>query len=137
LQSIFMLVRQVNDNTPQVEIQYSRAVSKRGNMLAKQHLLQVFETSDDRWRGFGVIQGSGLKLRKEFEKHNIEVMLPLNIKLPEENASCICGDILRGFKAPGDCALFGRKCVPEDPSGACMVSSEGTCNSWYRYRMNE
>jgi hydrogenase expression/formation protein HypD len=137
LQSILMLVRQVNRDTPKVEIQYNRAVTFKGNTVAQRYLSQIFEPSDELWRGFGVIPGSGLKLRKEYEKFNAEKIMPVNITFREEDSSCICGDILRGLKTPEDCALFAGICVPENPRGACMVSNEGTCNSWYKYRHNE
>jgi len=137
LQSILMLVGQVNRDTPKVEIQYNRAVTNEGNTIAQKHLSQIFEPCDESWRGFGVIPVSGLKLRKEYEKFNAEKMMPVNINFREEDVLCICGDILRGLKTPEDCTLFAKKCVPEDPSGACMVSNEGACNTWYKYRLNE
>ena len=136
LQSILMLVLQVNCDVPKVEIQYNRAVTHEGNTIAQRYLSQIFEPCDVVWRGFGVIPGSGLKVRKEFERFNVETMMPVNIEFREEDGSCICGDILRGLKTPEDCALFARTCVPENPSGACMVSNEGTCNTWYKYRLN-
>jgi len=137
LQSILMLVRQINRQAPEVEIQYNRAVTRAGNTVALEHLYRIFEPCDEQWRGFGVIPGSGLKLRKEYERFNIEKIMTVIIPENEENSSCICGDILRGLKTPEDCILFGRKCVPEDPTGACMVSNEGTCNTWYKYRHKE
>ena len=137
LQSILMLVRQVNHDVPKVEIQYSRAVTRNGNIIAQKNLSQIFEHCDEIWRGFGIIPGSGLKLRKEYEEFNIEKIIPLHIKSKVEDVLCICGDILRGLKTPEDCALFAKKCVPEDPTGACMVSNEGACNTWYKYRIDE
>jgi len=136
LQSILMLVLQANSNTPRVEIQYSRAVTATGNLIAQKHLSAVFEPCDVAWRGFGVIEGSGLELRKEYDKFNIRIMMPVDIQSPEEDDLCICGDIMRGKKTPEDCALFAGKCLPENPVGACMVSNEGTCNTWYKYRLN-
>jgi hydrogenase expression/formation protein HypD len=137
LQSILMLVRQVNRDAPKVEIQYNRAVTNEGNTIAQKHLFQIFEPCDELWRGFGVIPGSGLKLRKEYDKFNVEKMMPVDINFREEDVLCICGDILRGLKTPEDCTLFAKICVPEDPSGACMVSNEGACNTWYKYSLNE
>jgi hydrogenase expression/formation protein HypD len=137
LQSILMLVWQVNLQIPKVEIQYKRAVTNRGNTIAQKHLSQVFEQGDERWRGFGVIPMSGLRLRKRYDKFNVEKIIPANIKSGEENKLCICGNILRGLKTPADCKLFADICVPENPLGACMVSNEGACNTWYRYRLNE
>jgi hydrogenase expression/formation protein HypD len=136
LQSVLMLVLQVNRNNPKVEIQYNRAVGLSGNIIAQEHLSAIFEPCDAVWRGFGLIRNSGLKLRKEYESFNAEAMMPVKIELMKEPDSCICGDILRGFKTPEDCSLFSKVCVPENPSGACMVSSEGTCNTWYKYKLN-
>jgi hydrogenase expression/formation protein HypD len=136
LQSILMLVLQANMNAPRVEIQYSRAVTTEGNLIAQKHLSQVFEPCDEQWRGFGIIEDSGLALKKEYQRFNIRKMMPVDILSPEENDLCICGDIMRGKKTPEDCALYAGKCIPENPVGACMVSNEGTCNTWYKYRLN-
>lgn len=137
LQSLLMLVNQKNRNIPKVEIQYNRAVTAKGNIIAQSYLSEVFEQCDEQWRGFGTIPGSGLKIRKEYEEFDAEKIIPVSIKLKEENVLCICGDILRGLKTPDDCALFSKICVPESPAGACMVSNEGACNTWYKYSLNE
>jgi hydrogenase expression/formation protein HypD len=134
LQSILMLIRQVNENTPKVEIQYSRAVTPKGNSIAQKQMSEVFEPCDVPWRGFGEIPLSGLMLNKNFERFDIEKAIPVKIALQEDNELCICGKILRGIKTPSDCPLFANACFPENPVGACMVSNEGTCNTWYRYR---
>ena len=137
LQSILMLIRQVNLRIPKVEIQYSRAVSVSGNKLAQHYMNEVFEDCDVTWRGFGVIPESGLKLRKKYERFDIEKILPVNIKYKDDNVLCICGNILRGLKIPTDCSLFAKKCIPENPVGACMVSNEGACNTFYKIREYE
>jgi hydrogenase expression/formation protein HypD len=134
LQSILMLIRMVNQNTPKVEIQYNRAVTLYGNLIAQRCLSEVFEPCDTSWRGFGIIPSSGLKLRKDFEKFDIGNKLPVKIVYKKDNELCICGEILRGLKTPENCPLFSEICFPENPIGACMVSSEGACNSWYKYR---
>ncbi len=137
LQSILMLISQVNHKKPDVEIQYSRAVTLNGNPLAQRYLSEIFEYCDAWWRGFGNIPWSGLRLQEKFEKFDAEKTMPVEVKYQEDNMLCICGDILRGLKTPDDCALFGESCVPENPVGACMVSNEGACNSFYKYRLNE
>ena len=137
LQAIFMLVNQVNSSSPETEIQYTRAVTKEGNIIAQRHMKDIFMLRDDHWRGFGTIASSGLRLRKEYEQFDVEKVIPVNVKNHEENVLCICGDILRGLKTPLDCSLFTRTCVPENPVGACMVSNEGACNTFYKYRLNE
>jgi hydrogenase expression/formation protein HypD len=133
MQSIMMLIKQVNEHTPKVEIEYNRAVTISGNSMAQMHMSEVFEPCDTRWRGFGVIQLSGLTLRKVYEKYNIENKLPVIINYQADNELCICGKILKGLETPDDCPLFAEICFPENPIGACMVSNEGACNSWYKY----
>lgn len=133
LQSVLMLVRQVNTKSPVVEIQYTRAVTPTGNSIALRQLSEVFELNDTSWRGFGIIPGSGLQLRREFENFDAEKQIPVKIPFIAENSSCICGEILRGLKKPDNCKLFRKACTPENPVGACMVSPEGACNSFFRY----
>lgn len=135
LQSIFMLIRQVNRNSPQAEIQYKRAVTVNGNFMAQMCLSEVFETCDANWRGFGSIKSSGLTLKNKFERFNAEKRLPVIIDPFEENKMCCCGEILRGIKTPEDCPHFGKTCTPENPIGACMVSTEGSCNNWHKYKL--
>jgi len=98
---------------------------------------EVFILSDEPWRGFGVIPSSGLKLREEYKSFDAENMIPVSVPTHEENKACICGEILRGLKIPPECRLFAGTCVPENPVGACMVSNEGACNVYYKYRLNE
>ena len=137
LQAILMLIRQVNRKAPEVEIQYTRAVTASGNTIAQRNLSEIFEHCNTRWRGFGMIPSSGLKLQKEFEDFDAEKIMPVEISYNEDNPLCICGDILRGLKTPPECSLFKVACSPENPIGACMVSNEGTCNSYYKYLHNE
>lgn len=133
LQSIYLLIQQVNNNDPLVEIQYSRAVKKEGNLLARRQISDVFCTGDAHWRGFGNIPDSGLHLKERFVQFDAEKVYPVNVISGEENKSCLCGEILRGLKMPSDCSLFSGGCTPDHPVGACMVSDEGACNSFYRY----
>jgi len=133
LQSVLMLVRQINTKSPDVEIQYSRAVTPDGNLIAQNQLSEVFEPCNANWRGFGNISASGLRLRKEYAAFDAEKRIPVIIQKHRGNPSCICGDILRGLKKPDDCSLFRKACTPENPVGACMVSSEGACNSYFKY----
>jgi hydrogenase expression/formation protein HypD len=136
-QAILMLVGQVNSHQPKTEIQYRRAVTKNGNLIAKKQMEDVFETADTFWRGFGIIPGSGLKLRNEYAKFDAEKSFMSNSEKEVDDGSCICGEILRGKKSPADCPLFGNECVPDNPVGACMVSNEGACNTWFKYDNNE
>lgn len=134
MQSILMLARQCESATPKVEIQYKRMVHPEGNLIAREMLERVFERRDDKWRGLGIIPGSGLKIRKEFAAFDAEKVYPLNVPEPKDPKGCICGSILKGLKTPNDCRLFATTCTPADPVGACMVSGEGTCATYYKYR---
>jgi hydrogenase expression/formation protein HypD len=134
LQAVLMLVEQVNSKIPKVEIQYRRAVTVAGNPLAQKNIKEVFVASDAYWRGFGTIPASGLVPGRKYEKFDAEISLPVKVKSHAENEICICSEILRGLKNPGDCPLFAEICSPENPVGACMVSGEGACSTWYRYR---
>ena len=134
LHSVLMLIRQVRSKKAEVENQYNRVVKFSGNIEALRLIDEVFSINDSDWRGIGVIKNSGLILSKGYRDFDIEK----NIDLPEVKTSadkgCICGSVLKGIKMPLDCALFSKKCTPENPYGACMVSSEGACAAYYRYR---
>lgn len=133
LQGILMLVQQFESKKPTVEIQYKRAVKPEGNTKALQLLDEVFELKDDWWRGLGVIRKSGFRLKKVFKKFDAEIQFDLDLPEPKEEKGCICGEILKGLNLPTDCKLFRGVCTPENPVGACMVSSEGSCQAFFRY----
>jgi hydrogenase expression/formation protein HypD len=133
LQTIYMLVKQFEEGDAKVEIQYKRVVKPEGNVKAQQIMNDVFELRDDWWRGLGIIPASGMKVSEKYKNHDAEYILPVSVPEPEEPAGCICGEILKGLKNPKECKLFGTACTPSDPIGACMVSSEGACQSFYKY----
>ena len=133
LQSIYMLVQQLENNQPKVEIQYKRAVKPEGNIIAQNYLNEVFVPGPDWWRGLGILQNSGLKIREKYKMHDAEANINVEVEPTREDKGCICGEILKGLKKPKDCKLFGKACTPEDPVGACMVSHEGSCAAYYRY----
>ncbi|MFZ2286618.1 MAG: hydrogenase formation protein HypD [Bacteroidales bacterium] len=137
LSSVLMLVRQVNDRKPSVEIQYSRAVSSEGNTRAQGYMNEVFEPADVEWRGLGVIPLSGLRLRDRYRRFEAADAFPVQLPVVRETNRCICGDILRGKSIPSDCRLFATACTPDHPEGACMVSDEGSCNTWYKYHFHD
>ncbi len=133
LQTIFMLVRQAENDRPALEIQYSRVVKPWGNPKAIAMMEEAFEAVDDWWRGLGILAAGGLKPKasyREFDAAEVFHMPVHNISDPE---GCICGEILKGLQLPIDCILFGKTCTPENPAGACMVSSEGSCQTYYHY----
>ena len=128
------LLRLVRQTRPAIEIEYGRAVRPEGNVVARRLMEQVFQPSDADWRGLGIIPGSGLALRPEYADADAALRFAVAVEPPLEPAGCRCGEVLRGVTDPADCALFGARCTPEDPVGACMVSSEGACAARYRYR---
>jgi hydrogenase expression/formation protein HypD len=133
MQSIYMLVEQIENNNQHVAIQYKRFVKPEGNIKAKKLMNEVFELHDDWWRGLGVLPLSGLKLKDEYRDLDAEKMIDVDIEPTIEPKGCICGEILKGLKNPLECKLFGKACTPQNPVGACMVSSEGSCHAYYKY----
>ncbi len=135
MQAVLMLVVQLENGNPQVEVQYDRVVQAGGNRKAQQVMDEVFELRDDRWRGLGIISKSGLQIRAEYSAFDAEKHFTVEVPESTEPKGCICGQILRGLKTPVDCGLFAKKCTPTDPVGACMVSGEGTCATYFKYRV--
>jgi len=133
LQSIYMLVDQMEKGQAKVEIQYKRGVTFEGNRNAVAFMEKVFEPCDAPWRGLGIIPNSGLKLREAYKDYAVENYFDLTIPEAKEHPGCMCGDVLRGAKTPIECPLFGKACNPTNPIGPCMVSSEGTCAAYYKY----
>jgi hydrogenase expression/formation protein HypD len=134
MQSILMLVRQINSGRAEVENQYTRAVTRLGNVKAQELVAEIFEPRREfEWRGLGLVPESALQIRKEFERFDAERRFALDYVQVADNRACECGSILRGVLEPTDCKLFGRACTPETPMGTCMVSSEGACAAYYQY----
>lgn len=133
LQSIYMLVRQVETGFQKVEIQYKRVVKPEGNTKALKMLNDVFNLRNDWWRGLGILENSGFILRHKYERFDAEKMLHVEVEETKEPGGCICGEILKGIKKPSDCKLFDKVCSPANSVGACMVSNEGACHAYYRY----
>jgi hydrogenase expression/formation protein HypD len=133
LLGLLMLVKQVKEGTHRVDNAYPRAVSREGNIKAKKVMYEVFETSDVEWRGFPVIPGSGLRLKKEFEHYDAQKKFDIVFKHISKHSACICDKVLRGIAQPSDCKLYGKVCTPRNPVGPCMVSHEGACKIWHMY----
>ena len=137
LLGLLMLVRQVKEGRAEVENAYPRAVCRDGNPKALAMMNQVFEPCDVEWRGFPVIPGSGLRLRKEFEQYDAQKKFGIEIRHVEKHSACICDRVLRGIADPTDCKLFGTACTPRRPVGPCMVSHEGACKIWALYNQKK
>ncbi len=133
--AVELLLRQIAERRAAVENEYSRSVDAAGNGKARAAMDEVFEPCNAAWRGLGVIPGSGLRIRDVFAEHDAARHAEgLKVPAPREPAGCICGAILKGTRTPPECPLFGARCTPETPVGACMVSSEGTCSAYYKYQ---
>lgn len=134
LQGIYMCVKQLEAGVAEVENQYARSVSFEGNRTAQQLVSAVFKTVPRQWRGIGNIDDSGLALRDEYSQFDALKRFKLEEHDTFVLSDCISGAILRGVKKPDRCSAFGTRCTPEHPLGAPMVSSEGACAAYYRYR---
>ncbi|MBA4312279.1 MAG: hydrogenase formation protein HypD [Chlorobiaceae bacterium] len=133
LQGIYMTLRQLEEKRFVVENQYSRSVKREGNLTAQKIMIDVFEITDRKWRGIGVIPQSGYKISDKYEKFDAEKIFTLEDIAVEESPLCIAGLVLQGLKKPQDCSAFGTECTPEHPLGAPMVSSEGACAAYYHF----
>ncbi|GAB3386812.1 HypD family hydrogenase formation protein [Azotobacter armeniacus] len=134
LQALLMLVRQLNEGRAVVENQFTRAVTAEGNGKAKALTERVFEVRESfEWRGLGAVPHSALRIREQFAEFDAERRFALEPRTGLENKVCECPAILRGAKSPRDCKLFGNPCIPDNPLGSCMVSSEGACAAYYAY----
>ena len=134
MQAVLMLVRQVNAGRCEVENEFTRAVTREGNLAAQAAVSRVFELRERfEWRGLGEVPYSALKIRAEFARYDAERRYALDYRPVPDHKQCECGAILRGVKRPTDCKLFATICTPENPMGSCMVSSEGACAAHYSY----
>jgi hydrogenase expression/formation protein HypD len=134
MQSTLMLVRQINTGRREVENQYRRAVSEEGNLKAQALMAEVFTTRDRfEWRGLGFLPHSALALADNYADLDAERRFPVTLGESSEVTGCECSSILRGVKQPTDCKLFGTVCLPDNPMGSCMVSSEGACAAYWSY----
>jgi hydrogenase expression/formation protein HypD len=134
LQGIYMVVKQLEEGRAEVENQYTRSVRREGNVPAQTLIAQVFQVTARKWRGIGNIPQSGLGLRERFARFDAEKRFDLADKTVEEPSVCISGLVLQGVHKPHECPAFGTLCTPEHPLGATMVSNEGACAAYYRYR---
>ena len=130
---ILATVKQLESGSFEVENEYGRAVSRHGNQTEKQLVNNIFEVTDRKWRGIGLIPDSGWKIKPEFENYDASLKFEVGHIDTQEPEVCISGDILQGLLKPNQCPAFGKECTPEHPLGATMVSGEGACSAYYRY----
>lgn len=131
--ALFSIMLMLHKNRNSYVNAYPQAVKENGNPEALSLLYKVFEPCDALWRGLGEIKGSGLGIREDFKNFDASKRFDLSIDEIKEAKGCICGSILCGESIPTDCVNFGRACTPKSPLGACMVSSEGSCATYFRY----
>lgn len=134
LHGVLLCVEQLEAGRAEVENQYARAVRREGNPTARGIVSEVFEVTSRKWRGVGEIPSSGYRLREEFAAFDAERRFGVAGQTAEESTECLSGLILQGLKKPHECPAFGTRCTPERPLGATMVSNEGACAAYYRYR---
>ena len=136
MHSIAMIVKQKIEGRAEVEVEYSRSVSREGNVAAQRMIEETMEVRESfRWRGIGDIEKSALRLRDEYRDFDAEAIFAdhLSHEPIDDHKLCICGTILKGLAKPYECRVFGKACTPNTPLGSCMVSSEGACNAYYRF----
>jgi hydrogenase expression/formation protein HypD len=138
LQGIYLCVKQLETGQAWVENQYSRSVQPEGNPIAQQLIRSIFEVVPQQWRGLGMIPQSGLGSRPAYSRFDALKKGLMLFSAPRTTTAseCISGQILQGIQQPHDCAAFGTRCMPEHPLGAPMVSPEGACAAYYRYRFS-
>lgn len=135
LEGILACVRQLESGEARVENKYARSVRRQGNQAAQDIVQEIYEVSDRQWRGFGVIPDGGLQLRQKWSDFDARTRFA-NVQTPARTDSepACCGEVLSGQIKPPQCPAFGNHCTPDSPLGAPMVSTEGTCAAYYRYR---
>ncbi|MBI1913105.1 MAG: hydrogenase formation protein HypD [Deltaproteobacteria bacterium] len=134
LMGLYMLVKQLEEDRCEIEIEYNRVVTWDGNKKAQTVIDEVFEPSDSLWRGIGNIPKSGLQINEKYAFFDAEKRFSIPKGEDAEPKGCRCGLVLKGIMTPDQCPLFATACTPESPVGPCMVSSEGTCAAFFKYR---
>lgn len=139
LHGVLEAVTQLESGRAELANVYTRAVRSAGNLTARATVERVFEVADQTWRGIGVIPGSGLALRARYAgfdalRHHARALERLGPAVAERAKECIAGQVLTGHKRPDQCPAFGTRCHPSAPLGAPMVSNEGACAAYFRYR---
>ncbi|HTO79179.1 MAG TPA: hydrogenase formation protein HypD, partial [Methylocystis sp.] len=134
LQSLLMVLRQLEQRQATVENQYARLVDPRGNAVALEAITRVFELREFfEWRGLGSIDHSGIRMREAYARFDAERAFALPGTRIADPKSCQCGEVLKGAIKPHQCKVFGSACTPQTPLGALMVSSEGACAAYHQY----
>jgi hydrogenase expression/formation protein HypD len=134
LMAMVRILCQLLEEQPRVENVYRDRVTPAGNRRAREIMAKVFAPAASRWRGLGLIPASGLQPRAAYAAHDARLAFHLPEPPDHEPPGCRCAEVLKGRILPPDCPLFARRCTPVTPVGACMVSREGACSAYHRYR---
>ena len=134
LQGIYNATEMLEMGKYDVQNAYSRAVNRDGNIPARKLLEEVFTITDRKWRGIGVIPESGYRLSDTYKEFDAELLFDVKDMVVHESELCIAGQVLQGLKKPSECTAFGKECKPEHPLGAPMVSAEGACAAYFRFK---
>ena len=134
LQGVYLCVCQLEQGRAELENQYARIVRAEGNPAAVAQVRQVFRTVPRKWRGIGEIAESGWALRDEYARFDADLRFQVQAVTADEPPECLAGEVLQGHRKPHECPVFGTRCTPDTPLGAPMVSAEGACAAYYRYR---
>jgi len=132
LSGIYKLIGLALSEMPRIQNDHPAVVTKKGNQMTQRWIGRYLSKCDEAWRGIGVIKGSGLDLRQEYDKYNAKIRFGVETIEPRKT-KCRCGEVIRGVIAPNECPLFGKACHPMNPIGPCMVSAEGSCAAYYQY----
>jgi len=132
-QSLYILLNQLKTKEAKVDNQYFRAVKKNGNHKALNLIDAVFEKEDSVWRGIGIIPRSGLAIKDEYQEFDAQKKIAVQLEKSQEPKGCLCGLVIQGKRTPLDCSFFAKRCTPQSPVGPCMVSSEGSCQAYFKY----
>ncbi len=133
LAAIIAIQKMQNNKQAEIVNMYARVVRPAGNKLAQDMINAVLEPADVMWRGLGIIPDSGLNIKQEYAAYDASKKYNIDLTSPEKPSACQCGDVLKGVITPPQCPLFGKTCLPSNPVGPCMVSSEGSCAADYKY----
>lgn len=133
INGLYDIVESFKNKDFTVKNSYKRVVENEGNKTSRDIISEIFDVRDDYWRGLGIINGSGLRLKETYNGFDIEKLYPFTLEDKNSSNGCQCGEVLKGKIKPTECRLFGTVCSPENPIGPCMVSAEGGCAAYYKY----
>jgi len=128
------ICRQLAEGIAEVKSIYTAVVTEQGNTVAQKIIAECFEPVDGWWRGLGKIEKSTLKLKDKYSRFDALKRFNITETPGEDTSGCRCGEVLCGLIEPPQCSLFGKSCTPDGPVGPCMVSSEGACSAWFKYK---